>query len=171
MGESPASSAQSGTPAVRRTRGPYRVNLTESASIVARGEQLLLWLVELDGRWVRSGDHPAAALESEASSERHGSEHCPSGTIWQRHVELSLAAGTRLRRRRSWPRVRQLSVMGYLNGGVSRAQRLVEEREFVLVGNYRLLPVGSMRTKTAPPAKRSTERPSSRPDREESDPL
>ena len=136
--------------------------MTERASIVARGEHSQLWFIRLGDTWVRAIEHPATHIETEVHSEQEQAllhkADCPSGTIWQRQLELRLPAGTRLRQRQSWPRQRQLSVMGYLKLGMARPSRRLREREFILTGNYRLTPVGSMQlgSEAAPETHTST---------------
>ncbi len=100
--------------------------------------------------WVRATEHDTARLEAEMDCEAAtgGSEACPPGTIWERRTELCLEASTRLLLRQTRPRVRKLSVMGYLTQGLGRPGRIVHEREFAVVGNYRLRPVGQARTAT-----------------------
>lgn len=117
-----------------------------------RGEHLEVWLVRLGDTWVRVNEHPAARVELETGVEQEleaqgpdaSSEPCPAGTIWLRRTHLVLEAGTLLVQRQSWPRHRALSVMGYLMQGISQSQRVVQEREFVVLGNYRLAPVGKL---------------------------
>ena len=131
----------------------YRVSLIDHASIVERGEQLQVWWVRVNDAWVRAPEHPNANIELESSSDEEVvltgfRRTCAPGVIWRRCTELLLEPGTRLLRRQTRPRTRNLSVMGYLTLGVPRAQRVMQEREFQLVGNYRLVPVGRMQLST-----------------------
>lgn len=132
-----------------RPQPVYRIVLTERATIVAHGEALEMWWVRLNDGWVRAKEHPAATSPTRGESDPHDeSLDCPSGTVWQRAIELRLEAGTQLLMRQSWPRTRRLSVMGYLELGLPHAQRTVKERRFVVSGNYKLTSVGRMRTQT-----------------------
>jgi hypothetical protein len=153
-----ASTGSAPTGSFRLSKRPsYRICLTERSSIVDRGERLDVWLVRVGDAWVRVSEHPAARVEVETNDEHEPhapnepcppSEPCPPGTIWLRRTQLVLEGGTRLMQRQSWPRHRSLSVMGYLMQGISRPQRMVQEREFVVIGNYRLAPVGNLSRQT-----------------------
>ena len=139
----PPTPGSGGTPRGAR----YRVALTERASVVARGEQLDLWFVRVNDAWVRAIEHPSASVESNSVEHEVAlpvAESCPSGTIWQRTTELLLPPGTHLLQRQSAPRPRKLTVMNYLKQGLSTTQRVVRERHFVVIGNYRTTPVGRM---------------------------
>lgn len=114
----------------------YRVHLTDEATVVARGERVLVWFVRLADGWVRAGEHPFAVKE-EISSER-GDARCPPGTIWQRRVELELPPGTVLRATVSSPLQEKLSPVEYLTRGRSTKLRRVAHVYHRVVGNYRL---------------------------------
>ncbi|NLE88562.1 MAG: hypothetical protein GX607_19460 [Myxococcales bacterium] len=118
----------------------YRVHVSDEASVVARGERVRVWWVQLNDGWVRAAEHPEATIET-ASSER-GDEGCPPGTIWIRHVELQLPAGTLLRCHLSQPSPERLEPIEYLRRGQLGVARARRETLFRVAGNYRLTPVG-----------------------------
>jgi hypothetical protein len=126
----------------------YRIELTDRATIVARGERLEVWWVRVNDSWVRIADRAEAAPGSDGSDTSEletasdDGARCPSGTVWERRFQLSLPAGTQLLQRQTWPRVRELSVMDFLQRGLVHSQRVVQERRFVLTGNHKLTPIG-----------------------------
>lgn len=156
-----------------RPRPAYRIALRERATIVARGEALETWWVRVNDGWVRASEHPAitATSRADADIDEHGSGEsqssddaaCPSGTVWHRTLELLLQAGTEVLLRQTWPRTRRLSVMGYLESGLGHTQRTINERRFIVSGNYKLTPIGRRRTQAL-----VTKHPSSaRPERDD----
>jgi hypothetical protein len=139
-------------PAERLRSASYRVAVVEEARIVERGERRVKWFVRHQGSWLAVGEHPTVNVDTEAvgeperdSEETEFSQRCPPGTVWQRHYELSLARGTPLMSVSTAPRVRRESTLWYLSHGLGRAEVVYQQRQFVVAGNYRLVPRGEMK--------------------------
>lgn len=108
----------------------------DEATVVGRGQRVRVWFVSLGDGWVRATDHPDANLE-EVRADRQD-QRCPPGTIWQRHVELMLEAGTPLYSRVTTPLVEDLRPLDYLEKERKNVRRHLEETWFVVSGNYKL---------------------------------
>ena len=132
----PTSTEPDLTPNLRR----YHVSVVEEARIVERGERRRKWFVRARHDWVRVGDHASAVLEETDDD----SARCPPGIVWQRRFELVLPRGTRLMALSTFPRVQPRSTLWYLNHGASRAELVYQQRQYRVVGNYRLVELGEM---------------------------
>lgn len=114
----------------------YRVHLSDEAIIVDRGERLRVWFARQGDAWVRAHEHPDA--EVDVATGETGGESCPPGTVWIRHVEMVLDAGSVLLARVSEPEHERLEPLDYLRRGKLGMKRKVTETYFRVVGNYRL---------------------------------
>ncbi len=114
----------------------YRVHVSDEAVIVERGEKLRVWFARQGDTWVRAHEHPDA--EVDAATGESGGEACPPGTVWIRHVELMLDAGSILLSRVSEPEQEHLAPLEYLRRGRLGMKRKTNETFFRVVGNYRL---------------------------------
>ena len=113
----------------------YRVHLLDEATVVERGERVRVWFVPEGDTWVRAADHPEAEVEKEFSER---GDSCPPGTIWQRSIELVLAPRTPLLCRVTRPLIEALQTVDYMTKERRTMRRHVEERWFVLTGNYQM---------------------------------
>ncbi len=114
----------------------FRVHLLDEATVVERGEQVKVWFLPWQDSWIRAKDHPAAELE-EVSSDRRATG-CPAGTIWQRHIELTLPPKTPLLCRVTRPLIESLRTVDYMTRDRKLVRRHVDELWYILVGNYRM---------------------------------
>lgn len=115
----------------------FRAQLMDEATIVERGEQLKVWFVPLHDSWVRAKDHPAAEIQDDGSEA--ASAACPAGTVWQRSIEILLPPKTPLLCRVTRPLLESFQTLDYITKERRGLRRQVEERWFLLVGNYRLI--------------------------------
>lgn len=139
------------------TSRKYRVHLVDEATVVDRGERVRVWFLPLADGWVRAKDHPAAELD-EARADRADAT-CPPGTLWKRHIELTLDEGCPVLSRVTTPLVEKLDPMAYLVKERRSVRRHVEETWFAVSGNYRL-------TRTKEPPDFSRARKAHRDERE-----
>jgi hypothetical protein len=153
---------------VKTPPSPYRVHLTDEATVVGRGQRIRVWLVRHNDGWIRAKDHPDASLEEARADQRDAS--CPPGTVWRRSIELTLPGGCLLVCRVSTPLIEELGALEYLMKERRGMRRRVDETYFIVSGNYKLTKAparkGSQRGAAAPPD--ADELPSLFPDTEES---
>lgn len=116
----------------------FRASLIDEATIVERGERVKVWFLPWGETWIRAKDHPSAQLEEVSSLMR--ATQCPAGTVWQRSIEIALAPRTPLLCRITRPLIESLETLDYMTKDRRMMRRHVEERWYLLVGNYRLAP-------------------------------
>jgi hypothetical protein len=128
------------------------VSVAEEAVIVERGERRRKWFVREGNGWVQVNEFAGAVLEADDDEER-----CPAGVVWRRRYELALPRGTRLMTVSTFPRVAARSTLWYLSHGVGKPELVYQQRQYVVVGNYRLLEGGRMqeRVRSGPRPERS----------------
>lgn len=116
----------------------FRASLIDEATIVERGERVKVWFLPCGETWIRAKDHPSAQSDEVSSDAR--TTRCPAGTVWQRTIEIALAPKTPLLCRITRPLIESLQTVDYMTKDRRAMRRHVEERWYLLVGNYRLAP-------------------------------
>jgi len=116
----------------------FRASLIDEATIVERGERVKVWFLPWGETWIRAKDHPNAQLDEVSSLTR--ATQCPAGTVWQRSIEIALAPRTPLLCRITRPLIENFQTLDYMTKDRRMMRRHVEERWYLLVGNYRLTP-------------------------------
>src|SRR5690606_16137145 len=119
-------------------RALFRASLIDEATIVERGERVKVWFLPWGETWIRAKDHPNAQLDEVSSFAR--ATQCPAGTVWQRSIEIALAPRTPLLCRITRPLIESFQTLDYMTKDRRMMRRHVEERWYLLVGNYRLTP-------------------------------